>query len=102
VRRSVYADDCGHLSGGADFGTGFMNVDCVPHRRICSFVLATRGDFRPSSSGWGGRCVDPAVVDEEMQFIDWKKEFHCLSLNFVGAAGRTDHEAKLTGSAMQK
>ena len=54
------------------------------------------------SSGRGGRRIESAVVDEEMQFIDWKKEFHCLSLNFVGAAGRTDHEAKLTGSAMQK
>ncbi len=93
VRRSVYADDCGRVSGGADAGTGFMNVGCVPHRRICSFVLATRGDFRPSSSGRGGRRIDPAVVDEEMQFIERKKEFHRLSLNSVGAAGRSDHEA---------
>lgn len=43
-----------------------------------------------------------AVVDEEMQFIDREKECHCLSLNVVDAAGRTDHEAMLTGPAMQK
>ena len=54
------------------------------------------------SSGPGGRRIESAVLDEEMQFIERKKEFHCLSLNFVGPAGRTHHESKLTGPAMQK
>ena len=54
------------------------------------------------SSGPGGGRVETAVVDEEMQFIDWKKECHCLSLHSVGAAGRTHHEATLADPAMQK
>jgi hypothetical protein len=57
---------------------------------------------RAQSSGRGEGRVETAVVNEEMQFIDREKECHCLSLNAVSAAGRTDHEAKLTDPAMQE